>query len=105
MSNFTPEELGERRLRLHASEWAAAIRCSPWASPVDVWRDKLELDPPIEDNQAVEAGRRMEEVIAQWYADETGVDLAPCGTKIHPEHPWIAATPDRLCWPKEDTDE
>ena len=67
MSDFTPEELEERRRRLHASEWSA--------------------------------------VIAQWYADVTGVDLAPCGTMIHPEHPWIAATPDRLCWPKEDTDE
>ena len=101
MSNFTPEELEERRRRLHASEWSAAIGCSPWASPVDVWRDKLGLDPPIEDNQAMEAGRRIEEGIAQWYADETGLTLAPCGTKIHPEHPWIAATPDRICWPQD----
>ena len=82
MSNFTPEELEERRRRLQASEWSAAIGCSPWASPVDVWRDKLGLDPPIEDNQAMEAGRRMEAVIAQGYADETGLTLAPCGTKI-----------------------
>ena len=92
---MTPAQLEERRTGIGASDIAAVCGIDPWRTQTDVWIDKMgEGETP--DNSAMEWGRRLEEPIAQKYAEETGSLVVMGGLVRHKELPWIIATPDRL---------
>lgn len=57
---FSPAELAERRLFLGASEAAAAVGLSPWATPVDVYLDKIGQGTPIEESLPMKVGQALE---------------------------------------------
>ncbi len=82
-----------------ASEIAAVAGLNPYASPWDVWQNKLGLAPPIsdDDSEAIEWGHRNEPAIRQKYADLTGAVLhVPTTSLFHPEQTWARATPDAI---------
>lgn len=78
------------------SDAAAIMGMDPYRSPLDVYLDKTGQLPPAEDNPKMKAGRMMEEVIAQMWADETGGTIRR-DNKIrqHPELPYILGNIDR----------
>lgn len=92
---FSPEELAERRKTIGASEVPAVLGVDAYKTPLQLYSEKLGLVEPSPDSEAAEAGRVLEEPIAQWYARRTGATLAPSPTLFHPQHPWASATPDR----------
>lgn len=93
------EWLAWRRTGIGASDIAALLGLSPWASPFSVWVDKLGLlpDEDLDDDDPREFGRRAEAMVGPWFRDRTGLELA--GEQLwltHPEQPWLKATPDAV---------
>lgn len=61
-----------RRQGIGGSDVAAICGLSKYRSPLNVYLDKLGEIPPLEDNPKMKAGRMLEQVIADWFAEETG---------------------------------
>jgi len=67
------EWLEWRRKGIGSSDAAAILGLDPWRSPIMVYMDKLGLLPDQEEeNDAIEAGIRLEPVVADWFAERTG---------------------------------
>lgn len=93
---LTPEQLEVRRSGVCASDVAAIVGLSPYATVHDVFVEKLALAPPDEPTIAMRLGNVVEPFLAQLYSEREGVELAgPFGTLQHPDLPWVLATPDR----------
>lgn len=77
-----------------ASDVAAILGLSPWASPYTVWLDKTGQRAD-EDNEAMEAGRMLEPAIGPWFTARTGLYVIGEQTWCaHPERSWARATVD-----------
>jgi putative phage-type endonuclease len=102
LGTYTPgtPEWDEARagLCITATEIAAVLGLSPWASPFSLWHKKAGLPtPPFESNPAVEWGNRLEDAVAQKFGDEhPELELRKTGTWRHRDRDWQRATPDRL---------
>lgn len=83
-----------------ASECAAVCGMSPYETPLHVYlRKRREIDP-IEDNDAMRLGRKLEPVVIDEYRERTGYAvLAPRPTFIHYRHRFLSATPDGMVMP------
>lgn len=55
---------------LGGSDMGAVLGLSKWSSPVDVWLEKTDRKPPIEDNLAMWLGRKLENPAAKRYAEQ-----------------------------------
>ena len=94
-----------RESGLGASELPAVLGLSPFAGPFDIWLLKTGKASPAPDNRYTKAGRKLEPVIAEMYAEEMREQGAPLfrleagGTVRHPSEPWLFASPDRLVVP------
>lgn len=66
------EWLEQRTNGIGGSDLAAVCGVSRWKTPLDVWLEKTGKGIPTQDNKYLEAGRRLESAVAQWYADQTG---------------------------------
>lgn len=91
--------LAARRHGIGASEISAVLGISPWESPFSLyWRKANGWE--IEDAPQLEAGRRAESMIADWFADvadpNENMEVRPAGLYRHAERRWQLATPDRL---------
>lgn len=94
--------LAERRKGIGASEIAAVMGISPWDSPFSLWWHKhMGWETP--DNPEMMAGRRLEPVIADWFAEqfvdgngEMSLMVRPAGLYRNADREWQLATPDRL---------
>ncbi|MCX4849791.1 YqaJ viral recombinase family protein [Streptomyces sp. NBC_00893] len=95
----TPEwDKARAGLCITATEIAAVMGLSPWASRFSLWHKKAGLPtPPFESNPAVEWGNRLEDAVAQKFADEhPELELRTTGTWRHRDREWQRATPDRI---------
>jgi predicted phage-related endonuclease len=67
---------------------------------MDVWMEKKNLLPPPEDdaekNFLLDLGLQLEPVIARLYERQTGRQLTLGEPVVHPAHPELRGTPDRL---------
>lgn len=88
--------LDARRNGIGGSDVAAICGLSRYNSPMGVFLDKLGEVPPIEDNKKMEAGRRLEPVIADWFADQTGYKVQRQNAIFqHKQFPFMLANIDR----------
>jgi len=100
-----------RGYRLTASDFAEAVGCSPYGNPHTLLSRKLNAVQNMEDpagnygrpvrryqQQAMQHGRDHEPTAAAAYnaAAPAGTRLEVIGICIHPQHHWLAASPDRL---------
>ncbi|MGW7296144.1 YqaJ viral recombinase family nuclease [Streptomyces xiamenensis] len=95
----TPEwDAARAGFTVTATEIAAVMGLSPWASRFSLWHKKVGLPtPPFTPSPEMEWGNRLEEPVAQKWADEhPGWWPAPAGTWQHRDRTWQRATPDRL---------
>lgn len=100
-----------RRTRLTASEAPALMGLSPWTKceeAVEKWASKArgETSPVF---AAMDRGNRYEDAICLAYLDRMDdfhgkVRCERVPTTVHPQHDWLAATPDRLIWLDVDPD-
>lgn len=88
------EWLEKRKKCITGTDISAIAGMNPWRSQMDVYCDKLGLTEATPDNPAMEWGRRLEDVVAQRYSEQNGVDLAPGEWTVRDN--WMGATPDRL---------
>ncbi|HEX5771371.1 MAG TPA: YqaJ viral recombinase family protein [Nocardioidaceae bacterium] len=88
-----------RRQGVTASEIAAVMGLSKWASPFSLFWQKVNAWT-TEDSEHMSNGRHLEAAIADWWmaAHDPLENLVakPAGLYAHPERPWQLATPDRL---------
>ena len=96
--------LADRQTGIGASESASVFGhgyagTSPWtvwASKVHGYRPEFSADQLRRMNR----GKKMEPIIAEEFAEETGFEVIDPGDYTvcrHPEYPWLSATIDRAC--------
>lgn len=99
MSKAREAWLAKRKSGIGASEAAAVLGAHPFSTALEVWgRKRGIVDGPAE-SDAMEAGNRLEAVVARWFADLTGCKLSNPGKwrlYRHPREPHVFATPDRF---------
>lgn len=93
---LTAEQLEQRKQGIGASEMPALMGVDPYRSAIDVYLEKTGQAPPFDGNQYTYWGNVLEPAIANRYAELNDVEVVECGTLVHPVHPWMMATPDRI---------
>jgi putative phage-type endonuclease len=96
---LSPREswLAARRELVTASDAGAILGVDPRRGPLAVYAEKVG-GLEVEDSAPMKWGRRLEDAIAEGYAEETGRPVeAPPLFEItrHPSIPWLGATLDR----------
>lgn len=97
VTNTEAEWLAVRREGIGASEWAAILGVDPRKGPLAVYAEKLGYQQ--EDAMVLRRGRRLEPVIADEYATETGRPVVNPGAHSVARSsllPYLTATLDRL---------
>jgi putative phage-type endonuclease len=88
-----------RREHVTASDAAAILGENDRRGPLAVYLEKTGLASGPEETVLMRHGRRMESVIADWYAEEKQrplIDLGPLTVVQHPDLAWLGATLDRM---------
>jgi putative phage-type endonuclease len=94
----TPEWLEERRNSVGASEIAAVMGLSPYATPLDVYKSKHGVDREFDPLLSF-IGHESETIIHRWVEQFSGlsVELQPGFIARNPTaHPYLHATFDRI---------
>lgn len=91
--------LETRRTGIGGSEAAAVLGLCPWLTPYALWAQKTGLiDPPARESILMEWGKKLEPLVAEAYAQETGRKLLNYG-EFHvfrnSRHPFLVCTADR----------
>lgn len=73
-----------------------------WHTPYQLWREMKGLEPEQLPNFAMKIGTFLEDGVCKLWQEETGIEIikASAGNVVyvHPEHDFIAGTPDRRIW-------
>lgn len=90
---LTVEQLKIRKEGVTGSEIAAVAGINPWNAAVDVWNDKMGY---AKDDASfhTERGTFLEEGLIRWLEHRMGYEVREVGTVVHPEIPFVIATPD-----------
>lgn len=94
MPPLTEHDLRKRAKSLGASEIAAVMGISEYASPHTIWARKVGLLPEFSGNEATEIGNALEPVIASMYCQRYGRTVTKGGYTVSATEPWMSATPD-----------
>jgi putative phage-type endonuclease len=88
-----------RQTGLGGTDIAAVLGMSPWRSPFDVFLDKTgQLEKGATNESRKRWGQRLQRVIADAYAEETGREVEWVDKTIHhASRPYQVWTPDALC--------
>jgi putative phage-type endonuclease len=94
---ITSEQRAERINYIGGSDSAAILGLSRWKTPLQVWAEKAEIVmPEIKENIAMRLGNRLEEIVCEMFAEETGKTIFEATDTItHPQYPFIRANIDR----------
>lgn len=93
----TPEWLEERRKSVGASEVAAVMGLSPWATPLDVYKSKHGVDREFDPILGF-IGHESEHIIHKWVEEFSGVTvkLEPAFMARSVQWPFLHASFDRV---------
>lgn len=88
--------LAWRKQGIGASDVAALIGMSRYASPMSVWTEKMGLAPSDDDNDYMEFGRRAEPMLTGYFEDRNpGLLVVDQQARVeHPDHPHHRCTLD-----------
>jgi putative phage-type endonuclease len=94
----TPEWHAARLTGIGSSDAPIITGDSPWGDLLTLYAVKAGIiDAPNIDTPATRWGIRLEDVVAEWFAEETGRKLRRANQLLrHPEHPWMLASLDRV---------
>ncbi len=108
MSNtiIRPKERTEwlelRKTGIGSSEVATIVGLNPWETPYQLWRRKVGIDAPKEENFAMRAGHYLEDAVSRFWMDETGREIIKrsAGDWLirDDERPYLQVSPDRTYW-------
>jgi putative phage-type endonuclease len=89
--------LKERKTGIGGSDVAAILGLSRYATPVDIWLEKIGCGGKKQETEAMHFGNALEAVIAQEYALRNNENLSePTEIFRHRKYPFLLANPDRL---------
>ena len=96
------EWLKYRESGIGSSEVATIVGLNPWESPYQLWRRKIGIDKPKEENFAMRAGHYLEDAVARFWQDETGCEIIKRSAIdwliVNTEKPYMRVSPDRTFW-------
>lgn len=90
--------LAERLTGIGGSDAAAIVGLNPWQSPYNLWLEKTgQIQPDdLSANAAVTWGTKLEDVVAEHYAEVTGATVHRVNRTLrHPQFPFMMAHLDR----------
>ena len=94
---LTNDQQELRKSGIGASEIATIAGINPYQTPLDLWLVKTGREEAFSGNEYTELGHHFEAIIADWFEKRHAVRLHnPKETLVHPKHPWLLATPDRI---------
>lgn len=99
MRGLTDEQLQERLKYITATDAPVVCNFSPWKNKIELWKEKVGLSEQedISCNPAVKAGLYLEAPIAEWFSDETNLQLETDEKlAVHKSIPYLAAHTDRV---------
>lgn len=89
------EWLAARRLGVGGSDASAIAGLSSYTSLYSLWLDKRGELPEQEDTLALEWGRRLEPVVADWFTETSGIPIRRAGLMQSVHRPWQLVSLDR----------
>lgn len=108
MANFTirakshTEWLDARKGGIGASEVGTILGVNPYETPYQLWRRKMGLDAPKQESFLMKAGHYLEDAIARFCADETGVEIIKQSAEefvvVNQDKQFLRVSPDRYAW-------
>jgi len=86
----------DRKLGIGGSEIAPIMNLSPYSTPLDVYRDKMNPEVVYEElTEDLKRGARVEKYILQEYSEVSGLEIETNLTPfIHPEYPFMRGNID-----------
>lgn len=95
--NATHDEwLEVRKKGIGGSDMAAILGFNKYSDAVSIWLDKRGELPPVEENEPMYWGTKLEEVVAQEFAKRTGWKVRNNNYTLQSiEHPYLLANIDR----------
>ena len=86
----------DRKLGIGGSDIAAIMGLSPYSTPLDVYRDKMNHEVVYEElTEDLKRGARVEKYILQEYSEVSGLEIETNLTPfIHPEYPFMRGNID-----------
>lgn len=93
-----------RSTGIGGSEITSVLGLNPYQTPYALWESKTGRTEKFDGNKFTTAGNYLEPVVAQWFEDETGMQLYGGGDNhfFHPIHTFCIGTPDRFVKGKSD---
>lgn len=96
--------LAERLKGLGSSDAGTVMGVSPFSTPLRLWRQRMRLDPPVPESDAMRNGHYLEPAVAEYFAGATGAVIDPSSEgdwlAVDVDRPWLRVSPDRLFWPE-----
>ena len=84
-----------RRSGVTATDAAAINGTSKWTTRLDVWKEKLDTNPPEQkSSSAMEWGHRLEPLLRDKFAEVFETKVEPSELFQNDEHPWMLASLD-----------
>lgn len=88
--------LAERRRGLGGSDTPVLFGECKHQSEYGLWLDKTGLTPDDELTDAMRRGNWLEPHLADWFSEQTGLEVARCGLLASTERDHLRTNPDRL---------
>ncbi len=109
MSNVTvirpksrEEWLDIRKSGIGSSEVATIVGLNPWETPYQLWRRKVGLDEPKQENAAMRNGHHLEDAVSKMWNDATGREIIKRSAIDwiirDNDRPYLQVSPDRTYW-------
>ena len=90
----SPEWLEFRRSKVGSSDAAVIMGLSPWKTPYQLWKQKIEGTTDAV-NPAMREGLRLEPIARDMFTEETGISVTP-KVGISEENPWQISSFDGI---------
>ena len=88
--------MNDRSKTIGSSEIAAIMGLNKYMTPIDVWKRKTSRAEEFEGNAATKRGLLLEPVVAEWFTQQTGIEVELAQEPIKLDDYPCSATPDYL---------
>lgn len=95
MQQNTREWLEYRKTKIGASDAPIIMGVSPWMTPLQLWKEKLDLAPARVPSPWMERGIQLQEEALCRFQEKTGLIVFP-EVRVHSFLPWMIASLDGI---------
>lgn len=96
------EWLDIRKSGIGSSEVATIVGLNPWETPYQLWRRKVGIDEPKQENAAMRNGHHLEDAVSRMWHDATGREIIKRSAIDwiirDNDRPYLQVSPDRTYW-------